>query len=206
MNGMVIEDKAYSLEEVFSMIGEEYLLRKVDTQQKSADIVVDGFVVHPISLRYMLFYQKGTRCACCGKVGTHFKLCGDPKTNRRHFNLFADDGSLLTKDHIVPKSKGGADHVDNLQPMCAECNARKGNHHDTIKIDYVIATKENGENGGCFKSINKAAFHVVQNYLRPSKKDQGQVIRCAINAVLAIQNAIRSGEPYCGFIWSIERK
>ena len=96
---MIIEDKRYEIDEVFRMIGEEYLSLDTDKGKKNSDIVVDGFRVHPISLRYMTFYQKGTACAYCGKVGTHFKLCGDPDSQRRHFNLFADDGSLITKDH-----------------------------------------------------------------------------------------------------------
>lgn len=95
---MIIEDKRYEIDEVFRMIGEEYLSLDTDKGKKNSDIVVDGFRVHPISLRYMTFYQKGTACAYCGKVGTHFKLCGDPDSQRRHFNLFADDGSLITKD------------------------------------------------------------------------------------------------------------
>ncbi len=45
-------------------------------------------------------------CPLCGYVMT-FKTC----------NL----------DHIIPKSKGGADHVDNLQLAHAVCNAQKGN-------------------------------------------------------------------------------
>ena len=33
----------------------------------------------------------------------------------------------LEIEHIIPKSKGGSDHLDNLQPMCAICNNIKGN-------------------------------------------------------------------------------
>ena len=32
-----------------------------------------------------------------------------------------------TVDHIVPKSKGGSDHPDNLQLAHARCNKIKGN-------------------------------------------------------------------------------
>ena len=32
----------------------------------------------------------------------------------------------LTVDHIVPQSKGGSDHLDNLQLLCGACNSKKG--------------------------------------------------------------------------------
>lgn len=32
----------------------------------------------------------------------------------------------LTFDHIVPRSDGGDDHIDNLQLLCAACNSKKG--------------------------------------------------------------------------------
>lgn len=32
----------------------------------------------------------------------------------------------LTVDHIVPRSKGGTDHLDNLQLLCGACNSTKG--------------------------------------------------------------------------------
>jgi 5-methylcytosine-specific restriction endonuclease McrA len=46
-----------------------------------------------------------------------------------HLNLYGIDSNgrevMLTKDHIIPRSKGGKNKLSNYQPMCIHCNKKK---------------------------------------------------------------------------------
>ncbi len=44
----------------------------------------------------------GHRCLACGEQGP------------------------LTVDHVIPLSKGGANDISNIQPLCGSCNSKKG--------------------------------------------------------------------------------
>lgn len=57
-------------------------------------------------LRFQILERDDFTCSYCGAVGSE---------------------SDLQVDHIHPKSKGGADYIDNLATSCFECNIGKSN-------------------------------------------------------------------------------
>jgi hypothetical protein len=69
---------------------------------------------HPISLRDRtnVLKRDGYRCikcAACSKTGKSVRL---------------------EVDHIIPVSKGGDNHLENLQTLCSDCNLGKSNQDD----------------------------------------------------------------------------
>ena len=64
--------------------------------------------------RHVLFGQQEGRCNGC-RMDFPFKN--------------------MTVDHLIPRSKGGADHIENLQLLCNYCNSLKGSRSQ----EYLIA-------------------------------------------------------------------
>lgn len=134
---MYIRHGTYSIDEVLS--------KRVNpcNKDKDSEIIFDGKRVLMNSQRYQLFAEKGLKCAICGIEGKYFaleinltnygkKLSQEQINNliengRYHFNLYAvkEDGTevMMTKDHIIPKSKGGPSCLWNYQTMCWHCNS-----------------------------------------------------------------------------------
>ena len=99
--------------------------------------------LHPITVkmgshRYQLFALKGTDCVKCGIKGKFFALeqCACDKSLKFHFNLYGIDKNgyevMITKDHIIPRSKGGKNTLANYQPLCINCNQRKADKIEMI--------------------------------------------------------------------------
>lgn len=94
---------------------------------------LDGYNLKFSSHRIWTFYEMGIECANCGISGDFFAVEKNHGGEERpHLNLYAQtsDGEiLLSKDHIVPKSEGGDDHISNYQTLRKACNEEKGDSY-----------------------------------------------------------------------------
>lgn len=120
-----IRKGTYPIEEVYNAV------KDVLFEEKKVFVNVDGDMVKGNSQRYQTFFTNGVKCACCGIEGKYFAKERNPNVKRFHLNLYAidEDGNeiMMTKDHIIPVSKGGKDILENYQTMCMKCNIAKGN-------------------------------------------------------------------------------
>ena len=199
----MLEDKKYSIEEVFSLLDKEGLEAPRITQsfKKGCEITVDGYPVYGRSLRYSLFYQKGCNCVKCGRKGSYFKLEESDNPERRHFNLYTEDNILMTKDHIKPKIAGGKDIVDNLQPMCSICNGEKsGEYPGVVKLTHVKSGRVR-----YFRNLEEATHQIVMDQLsqKCGKKSFSDTTKMIINMVYKIQEAYTTGVTYRNYKWEI---
>lgn len=91
---------------------EDTEIKKNDTftTQQLLDIAEKKVKVMP-AIRWQVFQRDKWKCVACGRN--------------------SENGIILHIDHIVPRSKGGQDHIDNYQTLCETCNIGKSNKDQT---------------------------------------------------------------------------
>lgn len=87
----------------------------------------------PKGLRRKVFARDCYKCYMC-----------DRKVKRIHEGGKQEDGSLATVDHLIPRSKGGTDDIDNLKTCCYDCNQRKGDELIGHSAGYATVSHKDG--------------------------------------------------------------
>jgi len=132
---------------------ESYTIGEIANYVRSDEpyVVLDNTRVKVQGLRLNTFTEH-TVCASCERAGTHFRIASNNDSKKGpisyHLTLWSDDKIQMTKDHIIPASKGGADHISNMQCMCTKCNSKKGN----------VMTKEDLEKGSLVENYAPENF------------------------------------------------
>ena len=130
-NYTLIRLRKLTLEEVFPYIKSEP--KKLKNNVKPERSIIEGFCVKVDTLRLITFKTRGVKCACCGLEGSFFAIETQKEDIPPHINLYAIDEAgrevLMTHDHIIPRSKGGKNKLENCQTMCKPCNEKKGDKH-----------------------------------------------------------------------------
>lgn len=103
----------------------------IDISPKAADLVKSR-----MRDELGLFYQGAHRTDVPCRTDLGKVIPYNDAKNKRH--LYGEQGgncmgcgehflaANLEIDHIVPRAKGGTDHLDNLQLLCGHCNRVKG--------------------------------------------------------------------------------
>lgn len=119
----------YTIDEVLSK-----QINPLGGKRKENKVEFDGDLISMDSHRYWLFKNKGVMCVSCKIKGAYFAKERSGGVQSYHFNLYGLDEHgeeiMITKDHIIPKSKGGKDHLDNYDTMCYKCNLKKGDSYN----------------------------------------------------------------------------
>lgn len=120
----------------------------------------------PIFRERYFFYLFNSKCNCCGLEGSHFaineQLLKDEKS-LYHLNFISfvnNKYTLLTKDHIIPRSRGGKNCNDNYQLLCEYCNGIKSNSLISNNQLYSLTLLQNEKN--CFQN-NKEKKDYIKN-------------------------------------------
>ena len=133
-DGLVNYDKGiYTLTDIFTGLSTaqkselEAILEKriLDYQEMRNPFGDSNLDAVPGNLRYEVLKRARNRCELCG---------------------VSSKETQIDADHILPRSKGGSNDIENLQALCRTCNAQKSNRDDTDfrKITNTYSQRKKG--------------------------------------------------------------
>ena len=76
------------------------------------------------------------KCVTCDREILYYRI--EDNAQGYHLNAYSRDHYMMTRDHIIPRSSGGPDALDNYQLMCSPCNRSKG----SLPMDEFIKKRE----------------------------------------------------------------
>jgi len=68
------------------------------------------------------------------------------------------DAPAAHVDHVIPRSRGGSDDIDNLVPACARCNLSKGAR--TLQ-EWALLYPDTVEHGAAHSAIIRAVLEAA---------------------------------------------
>jgi hypothetical protein len=110
----IAQNKQCSFKDIISKLNYQNLFDdypeiegKVLPNNDIQNVKIDEKIFVKAGIRWQVFERDDFKCVACGKT--------------------AHDGAILHVDHIIPRSKGGNDEMNNYQTLCHLCNIGKSN-------------------------------------------------------------------------------
>jgi diadenosine tetraphosphate (Ap4A) HIT family hydrolase len=146
------EDQKVELINVCSKKLEDYIrkrgIKKIFGHRTLASGIISG------SIRYKVLLRAKNRCESCG---------------------ISNKEKALEVDHIIPRTKGGKDELNNFQALCYTCNSQKSNKDDT-HFKKILESYNHRKKGCIFCNISKSKI-IKSNELSVVIKDNYPVTK-----------------------------
>lgn len=124
-----LDREFYSVEDILNIIRTKKLVVDEVIDRKDKEFVIINGRRCKITSQRLEQFSKSVTCAKCGISGSFFSLERHKSDRDPHLNLYHKGKNskfvMITKDHIIPRSKGGKDWMSNYQTMCKPCNEKK---------------------------------------------------------------------------------
>ena len=123
-------------------------IKKIFGHRTLASGIISG------SIRYKVLLRAKNRCESCG---------------------ISNKEKALEVDHIIPRTKGGKDELNNFQALCYTCNSQKSNKDDT-HFKKILESYNHRKKGCIFCNISKSKI-IKSNELSVVIKDNYPVTK-----------------------------